>query len=196
MKRKTLALLLCAVLLLTACAAPPPETSAPPTTQPVEAAAPNYAKSVEVDNSKVRIGQYHAEIPDSFSVYSEDESSIILASQNLQCVVGLFAYDMSESEENVIRDYMDQLAVTEQSSKEVNTMVADMSLKSDLWVDMGEDMNASIVVQTSFTDSWYIYRIKTNYLNEDDPEAAMSAVIDFLVSFTSDGVPPRFDFVQ
>lgn len=195
MKRKILALLLCVVLLLTACAAAPTPT-APPTTQPVEPSAPTYLQSVEVDDSIVRIGQYRAEIPDSFSVYSEDESSVILASQDLQCVVGLFAYDMSGSEEREIKDYMGQLAVTEQSSKEVNTMVADMSLKSDLWVDMGEDMNASIVVQTSFTDSWYIYRIKTNYLNEDDPEAAMSAVIDFLASFTSDGVPPRFDFVQ
>ena len=189
MKRNTLALLLCAVLLLTACAAPPG-------TQPVEPTAPTYPQSVEVDNSIVRIGQYRAEIPDSFSVYSEDESSVILASNDLQCVVGLFAYDMSEEEENVVRTYLEELTAAEQSSKEVDTMVADMSLKSTLWVDMDENMDATVVVQTAFTDSWYIYRIKANYLNENAPEAAMSAVISFLASLTADGVPPRFDFVQ
>lgn len=190
MKTKVLALALALMLLLNACGSAPAETTVP------AIAAPTYSQPAAVDGTSIRIGQYRAEIPDSFSVYSQDETSIVLSSSDLQCVVGLLASDMSSVGEDELKAYMLGLAAQKQDSTEVHTMVADMPLKSLMWLDMDEDMNASLIVQTDFTDSWYFYRIQVSYMNESAPEAAMSATVDFLASFSADGVPARFDFVQ
>lgn len=190
MKTKVLALALALMLLLNACGSAPAETTAP------AIAAPTYSQPAAVDGTSIRIGQYRAEIPDSFSVYSQDETSIVLSSSDLQCVVGLLASDMSSVGEDELKAYMLGLAAQKQDSTEVHTMVADMPLKSLMWLDMDEDMNASLIVQTDFTDSWYFYRIQVSYMNESAPEAAMSSTVDFLASFSADGVPARFDFVQ
>ena len=185
MKRKTLALLLCAALLLTACTAAPPEPT-----------APTYPQAAEVSGDTIRIGQYHAQIPDGFVVDSSSDSLVALVSTEYRCIMALMAYDISTTSEDDLKSYMAQLAETAEDTRDVHTLVGDLSLKSTMWVEMGEDLDASLAVQTDFTDSWYFYRITTKYLDADAPEAAMSASIDFLASFTSDGVQPRFDFVQ
>ena len=189
MKRNTLALLLCAVLLLTACAAPPPETTAPPT-------APTYPQDTSVEGTSIRIGNYSAEIPDSFSVHSSDDQSIVLASPELKCVIGLYASDASSISEESLKSWIAQQIPSSYGAEKTETLFSDLKLNGYLWVELDENLKSTACIQTTFTDSWYIYRVETHLLPDAPDSEAMGASIRFLSSFTSNDAPPRFEWHQ
>lgn len=187
MKRKNLALLLCAALLLTACTAAPP---ADPT-------APTYAQNAEIYGDSVRVGKFRADVPAGFRISDiSDEDSIYLVSDNELCAIALVALDVSDLEEGKIATVIANERPTDPNAEFMDTAFSDMDLKGYLWVDFDEDLDATVTVQTTFTDSWYLYQITTRMYPGHEATDVMGESIAFLMSFAADEVPSRFDFVQ
>ena len=188
MKKKMLTLLLSLILLLTACGSKPSETT-PPT-------APTYPQAAEVSGDRIRIGQYRAEIPDTFQVYETDENNIVLTSTELHCIIGLFAYDVASLPEDEIELWMDQRLPPADDAGEVDTAFSNMELRGHFWVELDDDLQPTAKIQATFTDSWYVYQINTILMPGSEETDAMSESIAFLMSFVADDVPARFDFIQ
>lgn len=182
MKKRILALALALILLLTACATAP--------------TPPSYAQNVEVDGTSIRVGQYRTEIPESFSVYDTNDSTVILMSTELRCIVSLFAFNASEMSEDDIRLWLDGSAPDKYGVLETDTSFAGMDMEGHLWVELDDDMQPQTSIQTNFTDSWYVYQTTTVLMPGSDVTDALSESIRLLMFFEADGVKPRFDFVQ
>lgn len=215
MKRKTLALLLCAVLLLTACTAPPPETTAPPTTQPVEittappettspATQPQPSVVCSVNEESVTLGNLEIQIPVGFSAEMVNDNSIMLKNEIHTCGVLLFAADISDLDEESTRIYLpmqqEQFLTEGVVHGEADTeymRIGGMTVDFQIYGEMYTDLSTQMVVEATFTDSWFAYTIKmVEPIADDYGTDNVTAVMKALVGAQYTGPAARFDFVQ
>lgn len=223
MKRKNLALLLCAALLLTACtaaptttAAPtetttpvetiaaPAETTVPPTTIP-ETTAPAPHPVCQLSSSTATVGNLQIPIPDGFSAEIVNDNSIMLKNEVRTCGVILFAADISDLDEETVQAY---LPMQQEQFLTADVVRGDTDVYEDMSVagipvafqaygEMYTDLSTQMVLEATFTDSWYAYTIKMVEPIEDDYNGDnITSVMTALLLATHTGPAARFDFVQ
>lgn len=224
MKKKALTLLLALALLLTACGSKPAETTAPPTTAPSETTVPVETTTAPLENTEppettvplsdtvcsisansVKFGNLQIQIPDGFSAEIVNENSIMLKNEVRVCGVILFASDISELDEDSTRLYLpmqqENFLTQDVVRGEVDTYdplpIAGLSVSFQAYGEMYTDLSSQMVLEATFTDSWYAYTIKVVEPIEDDYNGEnITSVLTALINATHTGPAARFDFVQ
>lgn len=185
MKTKLTALLLCAVLLLTACTA----AQKGPT-------APAYPQSVETTDGHIRIGKFHSELPDAFTVTYSDDETLMVSSKDNYCIISILVFDMSDASEIEIQEHVSDATSDLNDASEMEVAFSDIDPMGYMWVEMSETMQPIACTRTVFTDSWYVYQVDQLMLPGYYETNVLHDAIAFLMSFEADDVPARFDFVQ
>ena len=216
---KRIALLLALALLLTACAAAPavttappattaPADTAPPTTVPVTTApaetAPQLGAPCAIDGDLISVGNLAFRCPDGFTAEIVNENAIILKNADRVCGVTLFAANVADLDEDAVRYYVPMQAesfLTQEVVRDDATVqpmtVGGIDVDFQVYGEMFADLSTQMVIDATFTDSWYAYTIKmVEPITEDYDSTNITSVMTALVLATYTGPDARFDFVQ
>lgn len=206
-----LCLALC--LILCGCVAAPEDTdpSTPSTTEfsentiPVcdDSALDKSDGATNADSSLI-IGNIQFSLPDGFTIYSEVSNSYGLISDDENCVIGLYSFDVSSLTEDSVKKLLPTLHNKflledefRYDESDLNYKIAGFSVIVDFYADISNMDSPTINMNTTFTDSYYSYTL-TFVCNSGSGKIAdfSSAFGEMLAYSEYIGDTPRFDYVQ
>ncbi len=154
-----------------------------------------HEEAVEIDGSKMRVGNLTVQIPDGFEVYSQTESSVVLASMEYLCTMGFYVHDVSTLDEAGTEAVLDTMNLIS-GQEDTEMTIGGQRYSGCIAVELDANLKPTVRVETVFTDTWYAYGINTSYLDGYSEAGSMAVVIDILYDAELEDSEPRFDLVQ
>ena len=155
-------------------------------------------------SSQVRFGNFETAIPDGLKIASVDDNIVILSANDGECIISIFAADVSMLTESKLREYLptqvesfkadDSIRAGEEK---VDGVVGQFDVNYNSYVEMTASSDIYVVFDTTMTDSWYSYTV-IMYVDSESENASSyaSTFVKFLGYAKYVGSEPRFDFVQ
>ena len=182
-----------------------PASTAEETTLPTETAPIIHDTVIAVKGgSEVRFGNFETAIPDGFKIASVDDNIVILSANNGECVISIFAADVSMLTESKLREYLPTQVESFKADdsvrageEKVDGVVGQFDVNYNGYVEMTASLDTYVVFDTTMTDSWYSYTVIMHIKSgSEDLTNYVNAFAKFLGYAKYVGSEPRFDFVQ
>ena len=182
------------------------ETTKAATQPTAEAVAPTmHATVISVNgSSSVRFGNFETTIPTGFKVLSVADNTLSIGSEDGECVIGIFAADISMLTEELAAAYVPTMYETfategavRTEGKQMDGIVGPFDVKYDLYAEESSDIGSTINIDTALTDSWYCYMIMMRCNSGSGKTSEYTnAFAEFFGYAEYIGGTPRFEFVQ
>lgn len=200
-------------LILCGCVAAPEETEpstsstteSSETTLPiVDDSAPDKVDEATDSDSTLTIGNIQFSLPDGFTIYSEVANSYGLISDDKNCVIGLYGFDVSPLTEDSVKKLLptlhskflleDEIRYDE---SDLNYKIAGFPVIVDFYADISNMDSPTINMNTTFTDSYYSYTLTFVCNSGSGRISEFSSAFGEMVAYSEYiGDTPRFDYVQ
>ncbi len=160
--------------------------------------------AISVDDNVITAGNFKIPIPDGFEATSSEENTASIASEDGGCFIGIFAADVSSlTEEQIIGHLPSQHdsfmtdGASRSDERETATQFGPIDIILNLYAEKSADLNATINMDASFTDSWYSYTIMFRcYAGSDKISEYSTSFAEFCGYAEYIGAEARFSFVQ
>lgn len=149
------------------------------------------------------VGNFVMTIPEGYS--SKKSSDLyMLFSENSDCIISIFAVDLSILDETHVRQYVSTQSkvyedpeATIYNAKVQEIVFGDLPVYVSLYAEEAEDGRATIQANASFTDSWYGYTVSIECSADSDRISEdFYSFAEFCGYAEYIGNERRFDFIQ
>ena len=161
--------------------------------------------AISIEGDILRMGNFEIAIPNGFKVTSSSENSASIAANDGDgCFIGVFAADVSALTEDKIKEFLPQQATSfstdnaiRSNESQTDTKFGPLTVTLDLYAETSSDLNATINMDASFTDSWYTYTVMFRcYAGSDNISEYSTTFAEFCGYAKYTGKAARFNFVQ
>lgn len=176
-----------------------------PSTETIEATVFQKPEN-GVYGGDIILGNIKFAIPDEFTVSIIDEETIYLTSPEKDCMISLIAKDTSMLDETYTKEFLSRVKESIDSEdpdgvrlneSSIDGIIAGMNVVMDYYGMINSNLDMTININASFTDSWYTYilMLRSDAKSDSSNEHSITFA-NFVGKSEYIGLDPRFDFVQ
>lgn len=163
----------------------------------------DYNDTTENITGSFTVGNFVMTIPEGYSA-KKSSDLYMLFSENSDCIISVFAVDLSILDETHVRQYVSTQSkvyedpeATIYNAKVQELAFGDLSVRVALYAEETVDGRATIRANGSFTDSWYGYTVAIQCSADSDRISEdFYSFAEFCGYAEYIGEDRRFDFIQ